>query len=63
MVDPDGIYPGQTWTSRYQTGTSVRITVVDGPRIGYTPNRPGANTSYLTRRRFLVAFQQIRSPR
>lgn len=62
MSDPDGIEPGQTWASRYMTGRTVRVTVIDGNRVGFTPDKR-VTVEYLTRRRFLNAYQQIRSTR
>lgn len=59
MTDPDGIYPGQTWTARYQTVNSVRVTVVDGPRIGFARPYDHGATSYLTRRKFLAAYRRV----
>jgi hypothetical protein len=56
--DPDGIYPGQTWTARYQTASSVRVTVVDGPRIGFTP-KDSDTVKYLTRRKFAAAYRRV----
>ncbi|RPE34960.1 hypothetical protein [Kitasatospora cineracea] len=54
----DGIYPGQTWAARHQTAHSVRVTVVDGPRIGFTPK--GCDTvKYLTRRKFAARHLRV----
>jgi hypothetical protein len=55
------IYPGQTWASRWQTGATVRITVVDGQRIGFTPNSKTGDVRYLTRARFLASYQRVRT--
>ncbi|MFG3051822.1 hypothetical protein ACGFZP_12855 [Kitasatospora sp. NPDC048239] len=56
MTDPDGIYPGQTWTRKIPFGGSVRITVVDGNRIGITRPYDHGATSYLGRRKFFATY-------
>jgi len=55
-ADPDGIYPGQYWASRYETGATVRVTVVDAKRIGYSPKGRLNTVKYLTRTRFTRAY-------
>lgn len=58
MTDPDGIYPGQTWTARHQTALAVRVTIVDGRHIGFTRPYDHGATSYLTRRKFLATYRR-----
>lgn len=54
---PDAIHAGQTWTARYQTGTSVRITVVTDQHVGFTV--AGGAVKYATPRRFRAAYQRV----
>jgi hypothetical protein len=56
MTGPDDIRPGQTWTHRTLRGGSVRVTVVDGNRIGITRSYDHGATSYLSRRKFLTTY-------
>jgi len=50
------IQPGQTWASRYQTGATIRVTVIDGNRIGFTRPYDHGATNYLTCRKFLATY-------
>lgn len=60
MTDPDGIEPGQTWASRHQRRDTVRITVVEPDRIGFTSDRGSTVVRYLRRRKFTTGYQYTR---
>lgn len=62
MSDPDGIEPGQTWSANNMPGNSVRVTVVDVDRIGFTETRPvnSRTVRYMPRRKFAGTYTKTR---